>query len=369
MARHNAILMSIVCLIDTRIMLSTAGLTQHVRQFSRRGHTKCLFIGFVLCHIACLEHSRSNGTGSTETDPTLHELSQLIAQNPQDLDLRWQKAQTLYELSRLKEAENELLHIVDQNPGFEQVWHLLADVQMDDLQSMKALETMEKTVVNFPENTSSQLKLAEFQIILKQFGPARLTLQTFKQHYPNDPDGYFLMGLLMRESGDTLGAIAQLKAATREEPAMVDAWLMLAELLEANADPDVIRYLDAAIAVDPASPAPYMAKAQHLGRNERYEEAKVVYKTLLESNPYHASAYYDLGLILLEQDSIQGARAHFDLAVKTDVTFGRAYFYRAVTAELLEQPQQAVADYQQALRLNPGDPDALERLELLLSDD
>jgi tetratricopeptide (TPR) repeat protein len=73
-----------------------------------------------------------------------------------------------------------------------------------------------------------------------------------------------------------------------------------------------------------------------------------------------------MGVIYLEQDSLDKAYAHFDLATKTDVLFVDAFYYRGLSSELKGNTVAALADYKQAYKMNPTYEEAKtakERLE------
>ena len=72
-----------------------------------------------------------------------------------------------------------------------------------------------------------------------------------------------------------------------------------------------------------------------------------------------------MGIIYLELDSLSKARDNFDIAIKTDPLFVKAYYYRGHCSELEGNTRAALADYRQANGMSPDYKEAKEALERL----
>jgi tetratricopeptide (TPR) repeat protein len=316
--------------------------------------------------VSC-EHKRTVSADQLKMDavssiPEIEQLSRWIEGSPNQADLRFQRASLYYSIEQLKPATEDLLAAIQLDSTWLEPRHLLADVYLDNLQSRKALETMEETTRIFPDSIRSLLKLSEFQLILMQYQQAMQTVKQIFQLDANNPDAHFMSGMILKETGDTTNAIAQFQYATKENPWLIDAWINLGQLHEARGSADAVRYFDAGLSVSPNHPLLLHAKAQYLAKSSQTESAKMVYQKLIELDPFSAKAYYDLGLLYLDQDSTAKAQNHFELSLKIDPMFARAYFYRGWTNEILENYGAARNDYEQVLRLEKEDPDAEEGL-------
>lgn len=299
----------------------------------------------------------------THSTPEIEMLSNYVEANPENPVLRVQRGEQY-----LRE-ENYEAAIADFNVALSldslniDAWHLLADGYLDNLESRKALETMERATEIFPDSIRSFLKLSEFRLILRQYDDAMQSIQSIQVKDPNNPDAFFLKGMVLKESGDTTGAIRQFQLATREDPYMIDAWINAAQLLETIEDPEAGRYYDAALSINPNHINLLHAKAKYLAHQDATEESIATYQKIINIDPDYSYAYYDIGLLYLDQDSIRNAFQHFDIAVKTEPMFARAYFYRGLTREIEGELSLALQDYQQAARLDPEDRDADEAIQ------
>ena len=245
------------------------------------------------------------------------------------------------------------------------IHHALADAYLDGMQSRKALEVMERAASQFKDSIQTQLKLSEYQVILKQYPSALTTLNYIHSKYPSNADAFLMKGIALKEQGDTLAAIRAFQNATREEPAMLDAWLNAGQLAGHLQDQDALAYFDAGLRVKPDDLALLAAKAQYLAYRKEAKAAIEVYRQLLKGEPDHSQTYFELGLIYLDLDSLMKSKDHFNLAIQTEPLYSRAYFYRGVTFELLEEKERALSDYQQAYHLNPADEDAAQGIQRL----
>ncbi len=326
--------------------------------------TLCL-ICFSPLFIACQADVPSENQEKNEVPgmvPELDHLNVLIISSPEEFDLRLQRAKLYYQMEKYPQAIGDLELALHLDSSDIEARHLLADAYLDNYESRKALASLENTVMMFPESIPSLLKLAEFRLILKRHQDAMHALAKIHNLDHQNADAYFMKGMVLKETGDTTLAIRHFQNATRENPGLIDAWINLGQLHGALNDSEAIRYYDAGLAVSPGNHLLLLAKAQYLAGQDRIEEAKSTYHFMMELAPYSFEPYYDLGLLYLDQDSLHQAVNHFDLSIKINPMYARAYFYRGYTKELTGQVNAARYDYEQTLRLDPGDSDAEEAL-------
>ncbi|MCB0668257.1 MAG: tetratricopeptide repeat protein [Saprospiraceae bacterium] len=323
-------------------------------------------IYFSLLFIACQSESTPSDQSKVAegtTLPEMVELNKMLNEYPTEGDLWFQRGSLYFEMDKFPEAIRDLKKAVELDSSDIEAYHLLADAYLDNLQSREALQIMESIGNRFPQRIPSLLKLSEFQLILKRYGEAMNTLDRIQEIDPLSAHAFFMRGMVLKENGDTARAIREFQEATRENPQMTDAWINLGQLHEARSDPDALRYFDAGLSISPENLLLLHAKAQYLARSNQPELAKAVYRKMLEISPYEEEPYYDLGLLYLDQDSLTQASTHFDLAIKIDPMFGRAYFYRGLTRELMGDQHAARRDYEQALQINSEDTDAVKALD------
>jgi tetratricopeptide (TPR) repeat protein len=298
-------------------------------------------------------------------DPVLDQLSQAIADNPTALSLHYERAARYYELQNYDEAITDLQQALRFDSANVECLHLLADVYLDYFRSREAIRTMEKTISFYPERIPSLLKLCEFQLILKQHEASLKTIDRVLQLDPQNAEGYFMMGMNFKESGDTARAINAFQTAVENDPELLDAWINLGQLQAALGNKIAARYFDSALRVAPNSATALHAKAYYLQEQGKLSEALALFRKMGSLDPQNAEAHYNAGLLCLDLDSIPQAWRAFDLAIRMDPVHVRAYFYRGLASEMQGNARQARTDYQQALKLSPDYEKARQGLERL----
>jgi len=291
---------------------------------------------------------------------------------PMDLDLAKldvmqlvERASKLSDKGEFSSAAQLLKLAVQKDSQTVLLQHQLADAYLEGLESRQALETMEKAAISFPKSTETLLKLSEFQLILRRYDKALQTLQQVHDLHPSNAMAFFIKGMVRKELGDSTGAILEFQYATREDPSLIDAWINAGQLAQALGHDNALSFFQAGLRIDPDNLLLLSALASSHAGHGRSNEAIATYRRMISIDNDYSRAYFDLGLLYLDLDSLKKSHDHFNMAIETEPLFGRAYFYRGLTSELLNLPREALSDYKQALKLRPDDADVLEGLERL----
>ena len=72
------------------------------------------------------------------------------------------------------------------------------------------------------------------------------------------------------------------------------------------------------------------------------------------TTPSTAEDFYNRGVEKGEKKDFQGAIADYNEAIRLNPNYAEAYIYRGAVYFLLGEPQKAIADFNQAIRLNPN---------------
>jgi Flp pilus assembly protein TadD len=101
--------------------------------------------------------------------------------------------------------------------------------------------------------------------------------------------------------------------------------------------------------------------AMFLFRDDKLDQAIREFETALKHNPNHPEAHYHLGRALYQKRDFEGAKVHYLETARLDPKapvhsgLGAVYFR-------LGQTSDAIAQFKEALRLNPDDQEAAENL-------
>ncbi len=302
-------------------------------------------------------------------DPELAELTRLLDENPKNDSLLYARARVYYNLEAYDEALKDLNAAISVDSMKPRYYHLLADVFMDYARpndSRRAIEVLKLATKRFPGRIPTLLKLSEFQLIVKKHGDALVTLDEILKQDPQNAEVFYMAGRVALDQGDTLAAIGSLKKSVGLDAGNEDAWLFLGRIYSNQNNPEAVQYFDNALRVDSSSLEAREFKGAFYKRRGEFDKAFEIYRDIILRNPDYAYAYFDMGMMYLEQDSLAKAYTHFDIAIKTDPIFVKAYYYRGVAAEAQGNLTAALGDYKQAYGMMPqyGEAKAAkERLE------
>ncbi|MEM6963793.1 MAG: tetratricopeptide repeat protein [Bacteroidota bacterium] len=298
------------------------------------------------------QESTDNTIGKTGI-LAIDQLTDLIAENPNDPKLYATRAKAFYENDGYDNAILDMASAMKIDSTNADYHHLLADIYLDYSKSRLALQTMKRCVALHPDRIPSLLKLAEFQQILKQYDASMATIAKVMRAEPNNPEGFFMIGLNHVLMGNKQMASKNLQKCVDIDPEHTDAFVLLGKIFDEDDSPLAAQYFENAVQTDPDNPDVLYNQASYLHNHDKLEKAKTILKKIAQLDKSYANAYQRLGIIYIEQDSIKTANANFNIAVKVDPTFGLAYYYRGYTAEQMGDFQAAVNDYQNILNFDP----------------
>ncbi len=304
---------------------------------------------------------------SAEALAAIDKLTARLADDPEDAAALAERGRIFYDNEILDRAIVDLTQSIRFDSTKPEVWHLLADAQLDNLRSREAINTMIYASSRFPERMATLLKLAEYQLIVKRYDDALATLERAGRLDKNEAEVFFMLGEVLRES-DTTETASPIKAYERAaelDPRLTDAWLQLGTLHERRGNKIAERYLVTATNVDRDNPLPYRMLADYYSRKGRLAEAVAAYDEAIRLEPQYAEALYNSGLVLLDMDSVPRALQQFDMAVQVSPTYVDARYYQGVALELQGFTERARQSYQQALNMAPEFAAAREALARL----
>ncbi|MBI1227446.1 MAG: tetratricopeptide repeat protein [Bacteroidetes bacterium] len=302
-------------------------------------------------------------TGGT---PQIQDLSKKIVKDSSNASLYATRGALWYENENYDEGITDLEKAIQLDSTKPEYYHILADIYMDYYKSRQGLEVMERAGIRFPDRIPTLLKLAEYQLIVKQDIQALATLQRIQQREPLNPEMFFMFGNVFADMGKTDQAITAYQSAVENDPKLVDAWVKLANLLADKDSPAAAKYFDNAIKADSTNVSALHAKAYYLSNKKNDLKGAIeLYRKINIVDPQYAEGYYNVGLIYLDMDSVQQAYKSFDLAVKVSPEFAEAYYHRGLAAEMKGDKTQAKLDYENTLRFDPDFAAAKEGVQRL----
>ena len=307
----------------------------------------------------------SSQTEELTGDPAINELTMAIRNNPNDPELYFKRSELFYQAQAYDQAIEDLAVVMKLDSTNLKAHHLLADVYLDDYQSSRALATLQRAAVLYPDSIRTKLKLTEFLLILKQHDMALQTLADIMEIAPGDPEALFMLGMVYRDQGKTDLAIAAFQSAVERNPDMSEAWVILGDLMDRTNNPLAIQYFDNAIRVDPDNVAAWHAKAYYLQNNDQIDEALEIYQKIHSMDPQYPEAYLNSAILLMYRDSLDAAMSELNILQQIEPTNPATWFYKGKIYQFRNQKDLAREAFEQALRLDDKYDQARDALEEL----
>ncbi|MCB0575692.1 MAG: tetratricopeptide repeat protein [Saprospiraceae bacterium] len=322
----------------------------------------------ILCWVACKDEPGKKAPGAPQIDPELAKLNNLVDDDPENDSLLYRRAEVFYKLEAYDEAIKDLNDAIQLDSLQPAYYHLLADVFLDYARpndSKRAIDVLLTAAHRFPGRIPTLLKLSEFQLIVRQHSEALETLDKILQRDPQNAEAFFMAGRVALDKGDTLRAITSLQKSVRFDAGNEDAWMFLGRIFANRKNPLAIQYFDNVLRLDSSSLEAREFKGVYYKTAGDFDKAFEVYRDIIVRNPDYSNAYFDMGMMYLEQDSLSKAYDNFNIAIKTDPLFVKAYYYRGHCAELQGNVDAALSDYRQANGMSPDYKEPKEALERL----
>lgn len=323
---------------------------------------------FLFVFFSCKNDSKPAVANEPQIDPELAALDALLEKNPDNDSLFYRRAAVYYKLDGYDEALKDLTRAIELDSMQPAYYHLLADVLLDYARpndSKRAIDVLQTAAAKFPDNFHTLLKLSEFQLIVKQHGEALITLDKILRRDPQNAEAFYMAGRVALDKGDTTAAIASFQKSVKIDATNGDAWMFLGRIFTQRSSPLALQYFDNVLRLDSTDLEAREFKGVYYKRRGEFAKAFEVYQDIVTRNPDYSNAWFDMGTIYLEQDSLSKAYDHFNIAVKTDPLFVKAYYYRGLCSELQGNADAALADYRQANGMSPDYKEAKEALERL----
>jgi len=323
----------------------------------------------------------------------------------------------LAQSNRSNEAEAELRKGVEVGPKEKGSWFALAGYYLVNRQNDKAEESFKALAALEPDRPESQAVLGEFYLAVNRLDDAVRIYQDIVNKSPDYMRGRYRLTAILLAKGDTQNANAQIAEALKKDSHDREALLLRAQLKGRNSQPDslksAIEDLKEVLRQEPNSQRGLYLMAQYnftLGYFEQarafaadleknypeYLPAKLmqIQLTLNNSNPDYRAAvalandllarldktvperensaellreireksYLSRGTAQLQLKNNAEARKDFELARDTNPNDPVVYNSLALMAVAENKPQDAIASFETALKIDATNFDALNGL-------
>lgn len=314
----------------------------------------------------------NEGSNDTATDTALARLNQTIIDRPNDPESYLMRARYFFNTEQPAKALEDInralsIDSTDASMIFERAELFYATREFD-----KAKAEYERCVRIDDRSVDCLLKLGEMNIHLRNYSKAVEQINNALRVNEQLPFAYYMKGRIYKETGDTLLAASSYQTAIEVDPDYYDAYVEIALLYTAAKSDLAIEYYRTALEIRPNSVEAmynlaYYYQITGLTNPGRFERAFELYDRILEVAPDNATAPFSKGFILLEYlQEYDSAVTYFTQAADLYPGYFQAYYNRGLALESLDRSDEALADYNRALSLQPDfTPAALAKNRVL----
>lgn len=323
-----------------------------------------LFILFALAFIACQDEQPSPKEISSEVlhQPPFAGITDSIEQDPGNVELRLTRGLML--------AQKNLHELA--TPDFEMAWNKTKDASIGleyasnlllSGQEAKAIQFLEGGIKQFPDNPNYERRLAE---VYQQTGDNTKALEVYKdlvQKDSSDFEGWYNLGALQAETGDTLQAIRSLERSYSIVPLNLSG-LLLANIYINKKDSRALPLIDHVIARDSAqmlTDALFLKGAYYAEMNQP-QKAIEQFDEVIKRDWKITDAHIEKGIIYLKQKDFNKALEIFRMASTVSNTDADPYYWIGRTYEAQKNFPSAIENYERALSLDPDFIEARQRM-------
>lgn len=181
--------------------------------------------------------------------------------------------------------------------------------------------------------------------------------RTLLEAVPKQVEAIVLLGWVHMETGRFASAEALMRRALALDPDRVATLLALATLLlRQNKRREAVRFLGTAERLEPGNPDVLWLHGQQLNELEQYDQAVPRLERLVALVPRHAAGWMALGLAQQNCAEFGAATDAFLQALALDGSQVGAWNMLGVCLVELERHEDAIAAFDRARQLAPGDP-------------
>jgi tetratricopeptide (TPR) repeat protein len=286
----------------------------------------------------------------------------------QDAAFFVRRASLLLSVGQLDAARADLDQAQKLNGSYGDAYALRAITAVALNDKEQALESGRRAVELAPNSTAARLALSYALQADFQLEAARDVMSQAVMTSPNDAVAWARLAELRLMLDDVGGAEdaaqrAAMLAPQAARPQVVLGFTQLAQLKVGTAE----RTFDAAIAAQSTEPLAHLGRGLALIRRGNLDEGRAELETAVALNPENATTRSYLGRAYFDERREGVAEQQFASAKTLDPQDPTAWYFDAIQKQAVNRPVEALADIEQAIRLN--DNRAVYRSRLLLDAD
>lgn len=321
---------------------------------------------------ACVDQPEDPGGVAGSPAPTdstgavLATLDQRIIADPGNAALYVERAELFLQRDSVERAMRDLKRAVQLDSGNVDFRIKLGDLYFSAIRMGLARDAYQRAIDIAPQDARPKLRLAETQLILREYQPSMTLVNEALRLEPTAARGYYIKGRIHMETHDTMRAISSFRTAVEQDPEDFTSYMLLGKLSAARRDPLAEQYYNTAMELRPDAVEAVYGKAMWAQENGRDSLALACYERIKRIDPGNALAWHNSGWVKMEHlGDLAGAKADFSRAIDLNTNYADAWYNRGVAMERTTELDSAAANYQICMSIDPAHALAASALDRL----
>jgi tetratricopeptide (TPR) repeat protein len=318
---------------------------------------------------ACNQKGKTTDKEAIHNEPTdsigerLAELNDLLMKNTGNAGLYNERAALYNNMENYREALKDALTSIEIDSAMSDYYVTLADAYLGLGKLQTSLQSLDKATLLDPQNTKALIKLAEINIIFRDYKKALGYIDEVIKLNELEPMSYFLRGVVLLENNDTLLAIRNFQKSIDVDQDFFDAHLQLGLIFAEKKNKMAIDYFNNALNIKPDQTDVSYYLAMYYQETGGYDEAIKIYESLLLKDTTFYFSLYNIGYInLVYLKDYPKAVEYFTKVIELKPDYTDAWYNRGFAWELQKNPENSRNDYKKALELTPNYKKAIDGL-------
>jgi tetratricopeptide (TPR) repeat protein len=307
--------------------------------------------------------------GRGDPQGAISDLRTVLRANPESVPALRELVQAYAATGDAALAEESVRRALDASPDDIALRLTLAQILLSGHREAEALTLLHKLVQDDPKSFEAQEGIFRAALALQRVDEARIAAMTEQQLAPDKPVGYFRLATLEQSLGRWNEAEAALQQALnrndgRGEPLAA----MIRLLVQRGQAARALAMVDAAILRVPGDAELNVFRGDILTANPSLGDPIIEYRRAIDKAPNWAAGYRSLAAAQMARKDAHAALATLQAGaskLKTEEAEAVLSDLAGLT-ESMGRHEEAIAAYERALQLAPGNPVYQNNLALLL---
>jgi tetratricopeptide (TPR) repeat protein len=328
-----------------------------------------IIISVVLGLLTACQQKKSSYDSEGKSNPTdtiterITELNNLIQSDSGNAKLFNERAALYYYSENYKEALKDALTSTEIDSTFADYYVTLSDAYLGLGKLQPSLLALDKAISLDPKNKKALIKLAEINIIFREYKKALGYIDEVIKLDELEPKSYFLRGVVFLENNDTLLSIRNFQKAIDVDQDYFEAHLQLGMLYADKKNKLAVDYFNNALNIKPGNTNVIYYLALYYQETGGYDEAIKIYEGLYLKDPQFYYALFNIGYIhLVYLKDYQKAVEYFTKVIELKPEYTDAWYNRGFAWEMQKNVENSRNDYKKALELTPNYEKAIDGL-------